>query len=71
MTTMTSYRKQVLHEIDAVPDEYLPYVLQLIQTFRESVTLKSATLSFSQGWQEAQRGDIAPINDLWEGLADD
>lgn len=71
MTTTAAYREQVIHEIDAVPDEYLPYVLQLIQTFRESVMLKSATASFAQGWQEARRGEIVPIKDLWEGLADD
>lgn len=71
MTTTAAYQAQVLHRIDAVPDEYLPYVLQLIQTSRESVTLKSATVSFTHGWQEAQQGDIAPIKDLRDGLADD
>jgi len=68
MTTSAVYRDQVMHEIDAVPDEYLPYVLQLMQTLRESITHKSVTASFTQGWWEAQQGDIAPIKDLWEGL---
>lgn len=68
MTTTAAYRERVIHEIDALPDEYLPFVLQLVQTFRESVTLKSAQASFTQGWHEAQNGDIAPLNELWEDM---
>lgn len=65
MTTTATYRERVISEIDALPEEYLPFVLQLVQTFRESVTLKPALASFKQGWHEARSGDIAPLKELW------
>lgn len=66
--TTPAYREQVLREVNALPEEYLPYLLQLVQTFRESITLKPATTSFAQGWNEAQTGDISPIEELWDGI---
>jgi hypothetical protein len=68
MTTTTIYRDRVLAEIDALADEYLPFVLQLVHTFRESVTLKSAATSLRQGWVEAQQGVTYPIAELWDGI---
>lgn len=68
MTTTTLYRERVLAEIDALPDEYLPFVLQLVHTLRESVTLKPAAASFRQGWAEAQQGVTYPIAELWEDI---
>jgi hypothetical protein len=66
-TTLT-YRDQVIAELETLPEEYLPYVVQLMRTFRESVTLKPAAASFQQGWQEAQRGEISPVSTLWDDL---
>lgn len=69
MTTATPpYREQVLAELDALPDEYLPFVLQLVRTFRASITLQSAAVSFRQGWHEAQQGMTYPIATLWDDL---
>ena len=69
MATKTSnYRKRVLEEIDKTPGEHLPYLLQLIRIFRESVTLKSAKESFKQGWNEALAGETKPVSKLWEGI---
>jgi hypothetical protein len=69
MTTSTPpYREQVLAELDALPDEYLPFIIQLVRTFRESVTLKPAVASFRQGWQEAQQGVTYPIATLWDDI---
>jgi hypothetical protein len=66
---MTStYRHQVTQEIDKIPAEYLPTILQVIRAFRESVTLKSAEASFRQGWQEALDGDTHPVSELWTEL---
>ncbi|MBP1467386.1 hypothetical protein EYB53_016860 [Candidatus Chloroploca sp. M-50] len=70
-TPATVYRDKVLREVQTLPEEYLPYLLQLIQTFRESVMLKPASASFAQGWHEAQTGDITPVADLWDGIDDD
>jgi hypothetical protein len=69
MTTATTpYRDQVLAELDSLPDEYLPFVLQLMRTFRESVTLKPAAASFRQGWHEAQQGNVYPVTTLWDDI---
>ncbi|NJM06536.1 hypothetical protein HC891_10595 [Candidatus Gracilibacteria bacterium] len=68
MTTTTAYREKLLQELNTLPEEYLPYLLQLVQTFRNSVTLKGAAASFAQGWHEAQTGDVSPIEELWEGI---
>jgi hypothetical protein len=68
MTTTTAYREKVLHEVNTLPEEYLPYLLQLVQTFRESITLKPAAASVHQGWHEARTNDIAPVHTLWDGI---
>ena len=68
MTVTTIYRERVLAEIDALPDEYLPFVLQLVHTLRESVTLKPAAASLRQGWVEAQQGATYPIAELWDDI---
>jgi len=68
MTTTPAYREQVLSEVHAIPEEYLPYLLQLVQTFRDSVTLKPAAASLKQGWHEARTKDLMPIHELWDGI---
>jgi hypothetical protein len=68
MTTTTEYRAQVLREVNDLPDEYLPYLLQLVQTFRESIALKPSSESFKQGWHEAQTQQIMPLDKLWDGI---
>ena len=68
MSSMHPYRDQVLAELDALPAEYLPLLLQLMRTFREWIVLKPAAASFEQGWAEAQRGEVAPVSELWEGI---
>lgn len=69
MSTATiAYRNQVLAELENLPDEYLPFILQLMRAFRESVTLKPAAESFRQGWREAQQGDVSPAATLWDDI---
>ena len=67
-TAITMYRDQVLAELEALPDAYLPFALQLMRAFRESVTLKPAADSFRQGWREAQRGETSPVETLWNDI---
>lgn len=64
----TTYTDELLQEIELVPSEYLPNLLNLIRLFRESVTLKPAEDSFRQGWAEAMSGDTMPIEELWTDL---
>ncbi len=61
----TPYRKRLLEEVEKVPVEYLPFLLNMLRAFRESVTLKTAEESFRQGWQEALQGETRPVADLW------
>jgi hypothetical protein len=67
-STKSIYRKRVVAEVDAVPEEYLPLLLQMVRTYRESVGLKPAAESFQKGWQEAQAGETIPVKHLWEGI---
>lgn len=65
--TTTIYRERVLAALDTLPDEYLPFVLQLVQTLHDSVTLKPAAASLRQAWLEMQEGHAYPLDELWDG----
>ena len=68
MRIKSSYRKQVVAEVEAVPAEFLPFLLQMIRAYRDSVSLKPAAESFRQGWKEAQAGQTVSIKHLWGGI---
>lgn len=63
-----SYEEAIKREIQETPREYLPNLLQIIRLFRESVTLKPATITFRQGWNEVMEGEVRPISELWRGI---
>lgn len=67
-SSSTGYREQVLAEMEAVPDEYLPFLIQVVRSFRESVTLKPADVTFRLGWAEAQRGETYAVSSLWDDV---
>ena len=60
--------RAVLEEVEKIPAEYLPFLLEMMRTFRESLTLKPAAESFQRGWQEALCGETRPASELWEDL---
>lgn len=64
----SNYTNQLILEIKATPEEYLPTLLNIVRTFREGIMLKPAEKSFQQGWKEAMAGDTMPIDDLWKGI---
>ena len=68
MIATTKYRDQLLAELDVLPDEYLPFVFQIMRSFRESIALKPAVASFSQGWHEVQLGETYPVESLWDDI---
>ena len=45
-TKVSTYAEQLVHEINEMPEEYLPILLEMVRLFRESVTLKPAEASF-------------------------
>jgi hypothetical protein len=65
---LANYHNRVLEEIDKMPVEYLPALLQVIHIFRESISRKSADESFQQGWKEILRGETSPISKLWDNI---
>lgn len=67
-STQPSYSERLASEIQQVPEEYLPALLTIVHSFRESVSLPTATESFEQGWKEAMAGETHPIETLWDGI---
>jgi len=65
-TRISKYREKLIKEIDKTPPEHLPYLLELVKIFRESITLKPAEESFKQGLKEALDGETRSISELWE-----
>ena len=63
-----TYEEQLDFEIKKLPGEYLPNLLQIVRLFRDSVMLKPAEDSFSQGWKEAMAGETRPVSELWDGM---
>ena len=61
-------QQQLLAELEGVPEEYYPFLLQMIRNYRESVLLQPAAESFRRGWEEVQNGDTSPVARLWEGI---
>jgi len=68
VSVKSTYLKRVLAEVEALPTEFLPFLLQMIRAYRDSVSLKPAAESFRRGWQEAQTGETNPVKRLWEGI---
>ncbi len=65
---LSEKQRQVLAELEGLPEEYYPLLLQMIRTYRDSVLLKPAADSFRQGWEEARSGETLPVDRLWEGI---
>lgn len=63
-----AYKDRLQKEIDATPEEYLPALLTIVRSYRQSVSLNPADESFRQGWQEAMQGVTLPLADLWEDI---
>ena len=64
----STYTEKISQEIDKMPDEYLPALLEMVRLFRETVTLKPAESSFRQGWEETVNGEILPADQLWDDV---
>jgi hypothetical protein len=65
---LITYEEQLAYEIEKLPGEYLPNLLQIVRLFRESVMLKPAEDSFPQGWKESMAGETLPVSELWDDI---
>ncbi len=63
-----AYRTQLKEEIERIPSEYLEPLLKMLRAHRESIAITTAEESFIQGWREAMKDDIHPIEELWEDV---
>ena len=64
----TEKQRQFLAELEGVPEEYYPFLLEMIRNYRESVLLQPAADSFQRGWEETLDGETLPLDRLWEGI---
>ncbi|MBI5473087.1 MAG: hypothetical protein HY961_12155 [Ignavibacteriae bacterium] len=67
-SSTSTYQRQLQRELKRLPKEYVPNLLQIVRLYRESVTLKPARESFSEGWKEALQGKTHPIAELWKDV---
>lgn len=63
-----TYLEKINREIKETPEEYLPALLNIVRSYRQSVTLNAADASFQQGWKEVMNGETLPIEELWVGI---
>jgi hypothetical protein len=68
MTQLNVTYRTVVEEVEKIPEEYLPFLLEIMRAFRQSITLRPAEESFRQGWQEALRGETRPVSELWKDI---
>jgi hypothetical protein len=68
MSKQASIEQQFVREIRAIPDEYLPNLLQIVRLYRDSVALKPAEECFREAWRDALRGNTIPLSELWDGI---
>ena len=66
--SLSDKQQQLLAGLEGLPEEYYPFLIQMIRSYRESVLLQPAADSFRRGWEEAQGGDTLSVDRLWEGL---
>ena len=67
---LSGYEEAFIQELKGVPKEYFSNLLGIVHIFKESVTLKSATESFREGWKDVKEGKTYPVSELWEGIGD-
>ena len=58
MTKRSTYTKELTDEIANTPPEYLPMLLRIVRSYRESVTLLPAKESLRRGWKEMYEGEL-------------
>ncbi|MCP4697540.1 MAG: hypothetical protein GY862_11910 [Gammaproteobacteria bacterium] len=68
MKTASPHLAKLKKELHLVPEEFLPLLLSIVKSYRQSLLLMSAEDSFKQGWREAKQGETYPLEDLWRGM---
>ena len=58
--------RTVIEEVEKIPAERLPFLLEMTRAFRASIRLKPAEENFRQGWREALGGETQPVSEFWK-----
>jgi hypothetical protein len=64
----SAFAKELYHEIETTPEEYLPALLEIVRGFRHGILLIPAAESIRQGMKEALEGNTQPVSELWKGI---
>ena len=64
------YNDQLSEEVRDVPDEYMPALINIVHAFRLGVVQNSLEESFKRSWDQAQNGNLQPVETLWDDLDD-
>ncbi len=59
----TQCLQQLEHEIQEIPEEFLPKLIAMVKSYRETLHIEE---SFKQSWKEIKKGEIYPIEQLWD-----
>ncbi|PIE41304.1 MAG: hypothetical protein CSA49_04140 [Gammaproteobacteria bacterium] len=66
-----SYTDRLNEELQGVPDEYMPALIDIVHAFRQGVVQKSLEESFARSWAQAKAGKTHPIDALWDDIETD
>ncbi|PCJ56249.1 MAG: hypothetical protein COA79_19555 [Planctomycetota bacterium] len=66
--SVTDYAQALHQEIDQTPKEYLEALLNIVHTFRESVSLPLPVDSVEQALKETLSGETYDISTLWNDV---
>ena len=62
----TTYREELLDELESLPDEYVPFVLQVTRSFKQTLEIRQVEESIRQGLRDIAAGRTYPISTLWD-----
>ena len=63
-----SYSDQLAAELQQVPEEYMPALIDMIHAFRAGVIQKGFESDLKASLQDAKAGKTSPIDSLWDGI---
>jgi hypothetical protein len=63
-----SYNEQLAAELQQVPEEYMPALIDIIHAFRAGVIQKHFEGELQESLRQARSGETSPIDTLWDGI---
>ena len=60
----------LLNEVNDIPNEYFPQLIQIIHSYKEAVIKKNQVDRFSQSFEDAVLNKTKAVSTLWEDIDD-